>query len=115
MLSLTLLVSLAAAEKPTLAVLYFDNNSQQPELEVMRKGLADLMVTDLVEWGGVTVVERDKLEAVLGELRLQRTRAFDQSTAVPEAAARDACQAAKLGVEQARGECARLSQPVQDH
>jgi TolB-like protein len=81
-LSLSLLVSLAAAEKPTLAVLYFDNNSKQPELEVMRKGLADLMVTDLVEWGGVTVVERDKLEAVLGELKLQRTRAFDQSTAV---------------------------------
>jgi TolB-like protein len=48
----------------------------------MRKGLADLMVTDLVAWDGVTVVERERLEAVLGELKLQKTKAFDQAKAV---------------------------------
>src|SRR5262249_20776111 len=50
--------------------------------DVMRKGLADMMVTDLVAWDGVTVVERDKLEAVLKELQLQQSKKLDPSTAV---------------------------------
>ncbi|MBL8920679.1 MAG: hypothetical protein JNJ54_17570 [Myxococcaceae bacterium] len=78
---LTLALALGA-DKPTLAVLYFDNNTKSDDLEVMRKGLADMMVTDLVAWDGVTVVERDKFEAVVAELKLQRTKYFDQSTAV---------------------------------
>jgi len=79
---LTLALALGASEKPTLAVLYFDNNTKNADLDVMRKGLADMMVTDLVAWDGVTVVERDKLEAVVAELKLQRTKYFDQAQAV---------------------------------
>lgn len=78
---LTLSLTLAAG-KPSLAVLYFDNNTKSEDLEVMRKGLADMMVTDLVAWDGVAVVERDKFESVVAELKLQRTKFFDQSTAV---------------------------------
>lgn len=80
--ALVLMSLLAASEKPSLAVLYFDNNTKNDDLEVMRKGLADMMVTDLVAWDGVTVVERDKFEAVVSELKLQRTKYFDQATAV---------------------------------
>ncbi|MDP1918476.1 MAG: CsgG/HfaB family protein [Myxococcales bacterium] len=80
---LTLALALGASDaKPTMAVLYFDNNTKNADLDVMRKGLADMMVTDLVSWDGVTVVERDKFEAVVAELKLQRTKYFDQATAV---------------------------------
>ncbi|MCU0702098.1 MAG: hypothetical protein MUC96_36850 [Myxococcaceae bacterium] len=82
LLSLALVTGAADADKPVIAVLYFENNSGSAELELMRKGLADLMVTDLVAWDGVTVVERERLEAVLGELKLQKTKAFDQAKAV---------------------------------
>jgi TolB-like protein/tetratricopeptide (TPR) repeat protein len=70
----------AAAPKPVLMVIYFDNLTGKPEHDVMKKGLADMIITDLIAYDGVTVVERDKLEAVLDELRLQRTRAFDPAT-----------------------------------
>ena len=89
MLALALTLVLAArpadgegkAPKPTLAVLYFDNNTKQADYDVLRKGMADMMVTDLVAWDGVTVVDRLRLEEVLGELKLQHTKAFDVGTA----------------------------------
>ena len=72
--------AVAAPGKPVVMVVYFDNLTGKPEHDVMRKGLADMIITDLVAYDGVTVVERDKLEAVLGELHLQSTRAFDPAT-----------------------------------
>src|SRR4051812_27872671 len=61
-------------------VVYFDNQTTKPEFDVMKKGLADMIITDLVAYDGVTVVERDKLEAVMGELKLQQGKAFDPAT-----------------------------------
>ncbi|MBL8956082.1 MAG: hypothetical protein JNK82_35240 [Myxococcaceae bacterium] len=82
MLGTLLLLSALTATKPVVAVLYFDNATKKPELDVLRKGMADMLVTDLVAWDGVTVVERSRLEEVLGELKLQQSRAFDAQTAV---------------------------------
>jgi len=78
----TLLLMTALTAKPVVAVLYFDNATRKPELDVLRKGMADMLVTDLVSWDGVTVVERARLEEVLGELKLQQSKAFDEKTAV---------------------------------
>ncbi len=81
-LSLALGADSSPPIKPTLAVLYFDNQTNDANLDVMRKGLADMMVTDLVSWDGVTVVERDKFESVVGELKLQRSKYFDAASVV---------------------------------
>lgn len=67
---------------PRVAVLYFDNNTGDRALDVLQKGFADMLVTDLSQAPKLTVVERDKLEAVLTELSLQRTSYFDPKTAV---------------------------------
>ncbi len=72
----------AADARPAVSVLYFDNATGKAEFDVLRKGLADLILTDLVAWDGVRVIEREKLEDVLGELKLQASKAFDQTTAV---------------------------------
>ncbi|MEW5854267.1 MAG: CsgG/HfaB family protein [Myxococcota bacterium] len=69
----------ATSGPPVLAVLYFDNNTGNPELDPLRKGLADMMITDLSS--AVTVVEREKLQALLDELKLQRTEFFAPETA----------------------------------
>jgi len=82
MTSLLLASVLAAAAgdaKPVVSVLYFENRTGSAELDVLRKGLSEMMVTDLVAWDGVTVVERDRLEAVLSELKLQSTKAHARS------------------------------------
>src|SRR5262245_48339518 len=78
MTSIVLMAVLAA--KPSVGVLYFDNHTGKGDYDVLRKGLADMIVTDLVAWDGVAVVEREKLEAVLGELKLQQTKAFDAAS-----------------------------------
>src|SRR5581483_7136152 len=79
---LVLLLGVTDAPRPVVSVLYFDNQTNKAEYDVLRKGFADMMVTDLVAWDGVTVVERDRLEAVLNELKLQQSKAFDKATAV---------------------------------
>ncbi|MBS1151694.1 MAG: hypothetical protein H6Q89_3392 [Myxococcaceae bacterium] len=83
-LALVILLTAAAADapRPVVSVLYFENSTGDGSLDVLRKGLADMIITDLVAWDGVTVVERAKLEAVLGELKLQQTKAIDRTTAV---------------------------------
>ena len=81
-LALVLLLSVAATDRPVVSVLYFENSTGDASLDVLRKGLADMIITDLVAWDGVTVVERTRLEAVLSELKLQQTKAIDRTTAV---------------------------------
>ena len=82
MLALCLVTLLAAADgAPVVSVMYFDNDSKDPELEFMRKGLTDLLITDLVAWEGVRVVERTRLEDVLKELDFQQTKYVDKATA----------------------------------
>ncbi len=71
-----------AAAPMNVAVLYFDNNTGRPEYDVLRKGLADMLVTDLAAVPALQVVERDRLESVLAEQKLQRSKAFDAKTAV---------------------------------
>jgi TolB-like protein len=72
---------LAAAEAapPTVAVLYFDYDGQDAELVTLRKGLAQMLVTDLD--ASIKVVERQRLQQVLDELKLAGSRSIDRTTA----------------------------------
>jgi TolB-like protein len=74
-------VPAAAAERVTVAVLYFDNNSPKREYDVLQKGLADMLVTDLSQVDSLQVVEREKLQKLVDELKLQRSKFFDPRTA----------------------------------
>lgn len=78
MLSLWSSVALAG---DTLAVLYFQNEGN-PELTPLRVGLAQMLITDLQPTEGLTVVERQKLQAILDELELGHSKAIDKKTAV---------------------------------
>lgn len=71
----------AVVEAQSVCVLYFDNNTGDPSYEPLKKGLADMMVTDLAAVEGLTVVERSRLQDVVGELELQKSSLFDAATA----------------------------------
>ena len=71
----------AAAAPPSVMVLYFDNDTGHAEYDSLAKGLADMMITDLSAVPSLRVVEREKLEALLAELKLQRKKYFDPKTA----------------------------------
>lgn len=53
------------AGKRTLAVMYFDNLSASPELDWLREGLADMLITDLSRSPGFTVLSRRQLQLLL--------------------------------------------------
>ncbi|MBN1205044.1 MAG: hypothetical protein JXB05_08995 [Myxococcaceae bacterium] len=68
--------------KRVVAVLYFDNNTGDPSLNVLQKGFADMMVTDLSAVEQLQLVEREKLQQIIEEQKLQQSKYFDAKTAV---------------------------------
>ena len=83
-LALVLSASLSAAPCAggcRVAVHYFDNRTHEAEWDVLCKGVADMLITDLAQVPGLTLVEREKLDAVVGELKLQHTQWFDPKSA----------------------------------
>jgi TolB-like protein len=71
----------AAPERPTVAVLYFDYSGKDAELGVLRKGLAQMLISDLSAIDGVRLVERDRLEEILAELKLGQSGKIDPASA----------------------------------
>ncbi len=70
-----------AANKPAVAVLYFDYQGKNEDLVLLKKGLAQMLISDLSEKDAFIVVERDRLEEVMAELKLGQSKAFDPATA----------------------------------
>jgi tetratricopeptide (TPR) repeat protein/DNA-binding winged helix-turn-helix (wHTH) protein len=51
--------------KTSVAVMFFENQSSDPQLEWLREGLADMLITSLSDSDGVTVLSRDRLRLLL--------------------------------------------------
>ena len=66
--STPVLAAAASDWKPSLAVLYFDNNTGNASLDWMRKGLTDMMVTDLSQSPDIEVIGTDRLQQILQDL-----------------------------------------------
>jgi len=71
----------AAPAPVTVAVSYFDNNTGKAEYDPLAKGLADMLITDLGQLRALRVVEREKLNQILAELKLSRSKFIDPKTA----------------------------------
>jgi TolB-like protein len=77
-----LVPALASAAPPTVAVMYFDYQGKDAELRLLKKGLASMLISDLAGQEAFSVVERERLEDVLSELKLQSSAKIDQTSAV---------------------------------
>lgn len=64
-----------------VAILYFDNTSDEKKLDKLQKGLAGMLISDLTNVNMLSIVERDRLEEIIKEQKLSRTKAFDPKTA----------------------------------
>ncbi len=83
LLALVLLWATPAFATPRVAVLYFNNtDTSSTKLDMLRLGLAEMMITDLSNNPDLTVVERSRLNEILAELELQKTDAVDPGKAV---------------------------------
>ncbi|MBN1350423.1 VWA domain-containing protein [candidate division KSB1 bacterium] len=80
-LGLMLFVNANAAPMLTLAVLDFQNNSGNPELDYLEKALAEMLVTNLGASQKLTLVERMRLASILEEHQLSLSGSIDEASA----------------------------------
>jgi len=75
----------AAQAKPVVAVMYFDNNSigkDHADYDGVGKGMAEMLINDLATANNVTVVERERIQALLVEQNLTKAGSVDPQTAI---------------------------------
>ena len=63
-----------------VAVIYFDNTSQEKNLDKLKKGLAGMLISDLSNVQMIDIVERDRIEEIFKEQNLQRSEKIDQNS-----------------------------------
>jgi TolB-like protein len=70
--------------KMTLGIMYFDNNIMSKDhdsLDRLRMGIVGALITELSKVQKLTVVEREKIDALRGEIEMQwKGDGFDQQT-----------------------------------
>ena len=64
---------MATDGKPSVAVLYFENNTGDAPLDWMRTGLTDMVVTDLSQSADIDVLGTDRLYQILAGSPPRRT------------------------------------------
>ena len=75
-----LLASVGYTHEATIAILDFENNSlfKKDDYNSLSKGLAEMMITELSQVESMDVVERQKLRALLDELKLSQSGLMDE-------------------------------------
>jgi len=103
----------AVSAKPSVAVLYFENKTGNPQLDWLRTGLTDMLVTDLSQSPDVEVLGTDRLLQILTDLRRQDDRSISFDT-VQEIAKRAGVRSVLLGSYVKAGETIRINTQLQE-
>ncbi|HSF17695.1 MAG TPA: protein kinase [Vicinamibacteria bacterium] len=98
--------------KPTLAVLQFENLSGDAELDWLRTGLTELLVTDLSQSKDLEVVTTDRLYQILEDMGRRNSGPLTAGD-VAELAQRAGAEKVLLGSFAKAGESIRLSARIQ--
>jgi serine/threonine protein kinase/Tfp pilus assembly protein PilF len=100
--------ALAATGKPSLAVMYFENNTGDPGLDHWRQALPELLITDLSQSKYVNVLSGDQMFEILGELNQAEAKTYSAKT-LREVAARGGVNHILLGGLTKAGDSFRLN------
>ena len=106
-------VANGTAEKPSVAVLYFDNASGDAELDWMRTGITEMVVTDLSQSTDIEVVGTDRLYGVLAEMRRQDDRVLTPEV-ISAVAEQTGVDRVVVGSYMRSGEAIRINVRLQD-
>jgi tetratricopeptide (TPR) repeat protein/predicted Ser/Thr protein kinase len=102
-----------ADAKPSVAVLYFDNLTGDEEMNWLRTGLADMLVTDLSQLTGVRVVGTDRVYQILKDLDML-DESITSAETVQEVAEQADVKTVLLGSFAKVGDTLRINVKVQD-
>jgi len=103
----------AANGKPTVAVLYFDNLTGDPEQDWLRTGLTEMLVTDLSQVTGIKLVGTDRVYSILNDLDMLEDP-VTSAEVVRKVADRAQAQTVLLGSFAKAGDTLRINVKVQD-
>ena len=99
--------------KPSVAVLYFENNTGNPQLDWLRTGLTDMLVTDLSQSPDVEVLGTDRLVQILTDMKRQDDKVVSFDT-VQEIAKRAGVKTVLLGSFVKSGDTIRINTKLQE-
>jgi tetratricopeptide (TPR) repeat protein len=99
--------------KPSLAVMYFENNTGEEGLDHWRKALSDLLISDLTQSKYIKVLSSDKLFSILRKLDLLEARSFATED-LQEVALQGQSSHLLLGVLTKAGENFRINVAIQE-
>ncbi len=102
-----------SGSKPSVAVLYFENNTGNASLDWLRTGLTDMVVTDLSQSPNIEVLGTDRLYQILSELKRADDRVISFDT-VQEVARRVGVQTVVLGSYVKSGDVIRINVKLQE-
>ena len=101
------------ATRPSVAVLYFDNASGDKELDWMRTGITEMVVTDLSQSSDIEVVGTDRLYGILAELRREDDRVLTPEI-INAVAQRTGVDRVVVGSYMKSGDAIRINVRLQD-
>jgi len=101
------------SDKPSLAVVYFENNTGDEDLEHWRKGISDLLITDLTQSKYLKVLSGDKLFNILSQLNQLDAKGYS-SEVLEEVASRGRVNHILRGSYSRAGDIIRIDIMLQD-
>ena len=104
---------LAPSGKPSIAVVYFDNNTGDEGLDHWRKAIAELLITDLAQSKFIKVLGKDSLYNILVQTNLLEAKSYS-SEDIKEFATRGGVNHVLQGGFVKAGETFRINYTLQD-
>jgi len=99
--------------KPSLAILYFKNNTGDEGLDHWRIAISDLLITDLSQSKYINVLSSDKLFHILSELDQAEAKSYTSET-LKKVAAQGSVKSVLVGSYAKAGENFRIDVRLQD-
>jgi tetratricopeptide (TPR) repeat protein len=100
-------------DKPSLAVVYFENNTGDEGLDHWRKGISELLITDLTQSKYLKVLSGDKLFDILSELNQLDSKSYSAKV-LAEVASRGRVNHILRGSYTKAGDIIRIDTMLQD-
>jgi serine/threonine protein kinase/lipopolysaccharide biosynthesis regulator YciM len=101
------------SDKPSLAVLYFENNTGDEDLDHWRKMLSDLLITDLSQSKYLRILSGDRLLKILSDMNRLEAKTFSADV-LEEVASRGRVQHLLLGKYAKLGDVFRIDIQIQE-
>jgi tetratricopeptide (TPR) repeat protein len=107
-------VGAAPGSPTTVAVPPFRFAGRDSSLRPLERGLADLMITDLARAASLTLVERERMQAIVDELARAESGRVDEATAVRAGRLLRAGRVVQGGITQGQADALQLAAAVVD-